>query len=135
MRVLILDDDLNDLRIASDAARAMGIADVELFQWLAPAQSRLREGLRGEAPLPDAIILDLALGCESGYELLRLWHSNRAQAKVHMIVWSHLEERNQQLCELFNIDSYVSKWDGVGALSDALRLVNVAAQNGRPTLQ
>jgi len=123
MRVMILEDDLNDLHIAADAARAMGIKDIEAFMWLAPAQKWLDEAIKGQKPLPDAIILDLAVGCESGYELLRAWHKAKLNSKIHMIVWSHLESRNREVCELFNVDAYVGKWEGAIALRDALRRV------------
>jgi DNA-binding response OmpR family regulator len=129
MRVMILEDDLNDLHIAADAARAMGITDIEAFMWLAPAQVWLEEAFRGERPLPDAIILDLALGCDSGYELLRAWHRANAQSKIHIIVWSNMESRNQELCDLFNVDAYFNKWEGATALRDALRRFSPAEVN------
>ena len=129
MRVMILEDDLNDLHIAAEAARAMGITDIDAFMWLAPAQVWLDEVFQGQRPIPDAIILDLAVGSDSGCELLRAWHGANAKSKIHMIVWSHLESRNREICELFNVDAYVSKWEGTTALRDALRRLNPTAAN------
>ena len=37
----------------------------------------MEQGLRGEEPLPNALILDVDFGLDSGYELLRLWYCTR----------------------------------------------------------
>ena len=131
MRVLILEDDPNDLRLAADTAQGLGIADIDAFMWLNPAKACFQEGLRGDRPLPDAIILDLILGQDSGYEsgfeMLRLWHSTRAQSRAQMIVWSQSQDWNREMCELFNVGAFVNKHEGPSALSDALRKVSHAA--------
>jgi CheY-like chemotaxis protein len=130
MRLLIVDDDLRDLRVAIDAARSVGIRNIEVFNWLQPAMKFLEEGFRGEGPLPDAVLLDLAIGCESGYEVLRARHSAHANSKIRVIVWSELDEdRNREICELFNIDEYVSKQDGAAALRQALRRISPVVVN------
>ena len=113
MRLLILEDDPKDLLRAADAAHAVGINVIDAFTELGPAKA----------------FLDLSLGYESGYELLRAWHSARAQSKVRMIVWSRLEDTNPAICELFRIDAYVSKWDGESALREALRCIAPATVN------
>jgi len=73
----------------------------------------------GEKRLPDGIILDLDLGVESGYEVLRYWRSTPALSRVPVLVWSVVEEQ-REVCELFHVNSFVSKWEGVGALRKAL---------------
>ena len=73
MRTLIIEDDPDHVRIAAKVARMTGFEDVEAFTSLEHAIERIEQGLRGQRPLPDAIILDLNLGHESGYEALRHW--------------------------------------------------------------
>ncbi len=126
MRILILEDEPKDLKVASDAAHATGYDEIQSFMWLSPAVQWLEEGLRGERPLPSAMILDLGLGSDSGYELLRFWHSRKAGSKVHIIVWSQFEERNRDVCEFFGVDAYVGKWEGEAALHEALKNIRPA---------
>jgi nitrous oxide reductase accessory protein NosL len=37
-----------------------------------------------------------------------------------MIVWTMLGEEQRNICNLFKVDSYVSKWEGPSAFQDAL---------------
>ncbi|MGA8668919.1 MAG: hypothetical protein WB679_03555, partial [Terracidiphilus sp.] len=74
-RLLLVENEPKDIQIAADAARSVGIAEVEARTTLDAAKSYLEKGLKGEGPLPDGIVLDLDLGYDSGYELLRWWHS------------------------------------------------------------
>lgn len=129
MRILIVGDDMKDLQIATDAARSTGFDDIEAFVDVDPAMASLRRALRGESPLPDAVILDLSLGPGNGYELVRFWHSTRTNSNIQMIVWSDLEERNREMCELFAVDAYVCKWEGEGALREALQRLGPSMGN------
>jgi CheY-like chemotaxis protein len=126
MRTLIIEDKPSDIRIAARIARAEGFEDIEAFTSLHDAIERIEQGLRGERSLPDAIILDLNLGHENGYEALRHWRSTWVNSAMRMVVWSALGEHNDQLCALFHVDAYVSKWKGEAALHEALRRVTDA---------
>jgi DNA-binding response OmpR family regulator len=126
MRVLIVEDNPQDVRLAAEIARAAGFDDIETCISLDRAIIVVEEGLQGKNSLPDVIILDLNLGYESGYELLRIWRTNWEKAKLHVIVWSALEERNRELCALFRVDAFVSKWDGEAELREALQQLNGA---------
>ncbi|HEY1650123.1 MAG TPA: hypothetical protein VGF96_19220 [Terracidiphilus sp.] len=94
MRLLILEDNPKDVALAKETAHAEGFGDIEAFASLTPAIESIEQGLQGEKPLPDAFLVDLDLGSDSGYEFLRFWYRRRATSKVGVIVWSQLEERN-----------------------------------------
>jgi DNA-binding response OmpR family regulator len=123
MRTLIIEDDPNHIRMASKVARTAGFEDIEVFTSLGNAIERIEQGLRGEKPLPDAIILDLNLGAESGYEVLRHWRTTWSNSEMRLVVWSALGDHNRELCALFHVDSFVFKWQGEDALRDALEQV------------
>lgn len=123
MRTLIIEDSPNDTRIAAKVARTAGFEDVEAFTSLDHAIERIEEGLRGERSLPDAIILDLNLGYDSGFEVIRHWRTRWGNSNMRLIVWSVLGEHTQELCALFHVDAFVSKWRGEEALSKALQQV------------
>jgi CheY-like chemotaxis protein len=117
--LLVVDDRPNDLRIATDAARELGITDITAQTSLLRAREHLEKGLQGEIPLPDGIVLDLDLGYESGFELLRFWHSTPQLSAIPVLVWSVLE-REGEICNLFKIKVFVSKWQGPKAFREAL---------------
>jgi CheY-like chemotaxis protein len=118
-RILLVEDQPNDLQIAAQTARDAGITEIEARTSAQAAINYLEKCLLG-APRPECIVLDLDLGYESGYELLRFWHSTPELKKIPMIVWTLLGEEQREICNLFKIDAYVSKWEGVSALREAL---------------
>src|ERR1700752_2737195 len=119
-RLLVVEDQPGDLQIAADLARSVGIAEIEARTSLHAARGYLEKVLRNEAPLPDGIVLDLDLGYESGYELLRFWHSTPDLRKIPMVVWTLLGEEQREICNLFRVDHYVSKWEGIPAFREIL---------------
>jgi|SRR4029078_11158226 len=119
-RLLLVEDELKDLKFASDTARSIGIEEIEARTTLQAARSYLDKALQDEVPLPDCIVLDLNLGYESGYELLRYWHSTPRLAQIPVIVWSILGDEQREMCKLFKVDSFVAKWEGAEAFRDAL---------------
>lgn len=117
--LMLVDDRPNDLRIAADAARDLGITDLNTQTSVIRARQYLEKALEGEFPLPDGIVLDLDLGHESGFELLRFWHSTPRLTEIPIMVWSVLD-RQREICDLFKINSFVSKWEGPKAFREAL---------------
>jgi CheY-like chemotaxis protein len=128
IRILVVEDQPNDLQIAAQTARAVGITDIEARTSAQAAINYLEKCLVG-ASRPECIVLDLDLGYESGYELLRFWHSTPELRKIPMIVWTLLGEEQREICNLFKIDAYVSKWEGVPALREALEKVGTPASH------
>jgi len=120
-RILVIEDQLSDLQIASQTARSAGVEEVDARTSIQTAMAYLEKGLTGESPLPDAIVLDLDLGYESGYELLRYWHSTPELKRIPLLVWTILGEEQREICNLFKVSDYVSKWEGAGAFREALR--------------
>ena len=126
VRILVVEDQPSDLRIAAQTANAAGIDEVEARTSPQAAIDYLEKGLRAEQALPDGIVLDLDLGYESGYELLRYWHSTPALKKIPLIVWTILGEEQREICNLFSVTNYVSKWEGAAAFREALKQLPVA---------
>jgi CheY-like chemotaxis protein len=119
-RLLVVENEPKDLKFAAETARAVGFEEVEARSLLPAARDVLEKGLRGERPLPDCIVLDLDLGYESGYELLRLWHSTPRLSSIPVIVWSVMGEEQREMCNLFKVTSFVGKWEGPAAFREAL---------------
>lgn len=125
-RLLLIEDQVNDTRKAAETAESIGFEEIDAHRTVRGAMLSLERSASGQAELPDAIILDLDLGTESGYELLRFWHSTPALSRIPVIVWSVIEEQ-REVCELFKVNFFVSKWEGAAALRQALSKVAASA--------
>jgi DNA-binding response OmpR family regulator len=120
MQVLIIEDQPNDLRMAAAAAQESGFTSVEARTSMTAAREYLEKALAGAYALPQAIILDLDLGQESGFELLRFWHSEPELAKVPIVIWTILGDHYRTVCEMFKVRGYVDKALGTAGLRKAL---------------
>lgn len=120
MTVMIVEDQANDLRIASTAAEESGFTDIEATSSLAAAREFLERALAQGRPLPRAIVLDLDLGYESGFELLRHLHGSPELSKIPVVVWTIMGDRYRQICEMFKVAAYVDKGTGIAELRKVL---------------
>jgi DNA-binding response OmpR family regulator len=120
MQVLIIEDQPNDLRMAAAAAQASGFTSIEARTSITAAKEYLEKALTGAHALPQAIILDLDLGYESGFELLRFWHGDPELVKIPVVVWTILGDHYRTVCELFKVRNYVDKALGTAGLRKAL---------------
>jgi DNA-binding response OmpR family regulator len=119
-RILIVEDHEKDLSVAEQAARSAGFSDIEARADIRSTKVYLEKAIGAEGSLPDLILLDLDLGHESGYELLRIRYANTRLAKIPVLIWTQLGRENYEVCALFNISGYVAKWEGPAALRDVL---------------
>jgi CheY-like chemotaxis protein len=121
LKILVLESDSRDLKIAVETAREVGFTEVDTYSSAPAAVSHLERCLEDGLPLPHSIVLELGLGPDSGYALLRAWRENPKLSAIRMIVWTRLEGTHQSVCAYFKVQSYVSKWDGAVALRAALQ--------------
>jgi CheY-like chemotaxis protein len=118
--LLVIENELKDIRIAEEAAKSVGFDEVQAKVTIPAARQFLENGLEQEDALPDGILLDLDLGYDSGYELLRYWHATPRLRSIPVLVWSILGEENAEICKLFKVSSFVGKWEGPAAIQEAL---------------
>lgn len=126
-RLLIVEDQSADLRVVVNMAESLGVLTIEARTSTTAAINFLEAALDGKHPIPDLIIVDLDLGYESGFELLRFWHSSPQLSSVRLIVWTAMGEEQQQICRLFNVNDVVAKTDGIEALRRAIEPLAAAA--------
>ena len=119
-RILIVEDHMKDRSVAEQTARSAGFSDIEARADIRSAKRYLEEALGTGGSLPDLILLDLDLGKESGYEILRIRYSSPHLARIPVVIWTQLGQENYEVCALFNINGYVSKWEGPTALREVL---------------
>lgn len=119
-RLLLVEDQQKDLQFAANIAHSLGIAEIDARTTAGAARAYLEKALDGVGPVPDGIVLDLNLGYESGYELLRFWHRSPELSKIPVIVWSVLGDEQREMCKLFKVNYFVAKWEGEEAFREAL---------------
>ena len=127
-RLLVVEDEPSDARRAAEVAKLAGFEEVEARTTPQSARAYLEDGLDKKSALPDGIILDLDFGIESGYELLRFWHSTPKLRNVPVVVWSIMGEEQRKMCDLFKVTQFVGKWEGNDVLQQALQGI-VQTQN------
>lgn len=125
MRLLVVEDQPTDLQVVTDLAQALGMT-LEARTSASSAKLYLEAALQDNSPLPDFIVLDLDLGYESGFELLRFWHRTPRLAGIRMIVWTVMGEDQHEICRLFKVHAVVPKWEGAPALERALSRADTA---------
>ncbi|MFZ0273317.1 MAG: response regulator [Acidobacteriaceae bacterium] len=118
--LLVLEDDPADLRIAADTARRAGFPELEVIRTASEAKAYLENATNRNVPLPDAMLIDLALGYESGFELLRYWHSRPRLREIPVIVWTIARDTQLEICRYFGVRQIVSKDDDPNILREAL---------------
>lgn len=126
-RVVIVEDQASDLRIAAELAESLGASQVDARTTASAAKLYLQSALEGKEPLPDLMVVDLDLGYESGFELLRFWHGNPKLSCIRLIVWTVMDGRQQEICRLFKVDAVVPKADGLVGLKRAIEPLAQAA--------
>jgi CheY-like chemotaxis protein len=83
-RILIVEDHLKDFRIAEETARGVGFSEIELR---GDINTRRYLETAAESGLPDAILLDLDLGMDSGYEMLRIRYETPQLRSIPVVVF------------------------------------------------
>ncbi|HET9281873.1 MAG TPA: response regulator [Candidatus Angelobacter sp.] len=119
--VLIVEDDVSDLRKATSALAEIGLGPVDPASSVGEALRYLDEAVEGKRSRPALIILDLSLGYESGFEILRRWRSDRKLSGIQIVVWTQMGEREQEICRLFGLKHVISKWADPAELQEAVK--------------
>jgi CheY-like chemotaxis protein len=122
-RLLVVENEPKDMKRAAEIAKLAGFEEIEARTTPQSARAYLEDRLAEGGILPDGIVLDLDFGTESGYELLRFWHSSPRLRGVPIVVWSIMGEEQRKMCSLFQVKEFVGKWEGNEVLQQALQSI------------
>jgi CheY-like chemotaxis protein len=117
--LLVLEDTSADLHKAADVALRAGFTEIEARRFASDAKIYLEKAMREQGPMPDAMVIDLDLGIESGFELVRFWHGTPQLRSIAVVIWSMMDEQ-REMCGFFGVQHFVSKHGGSEALYSAL---------------
>lgn len=118
--LLVLEDNPPDRRVAADLSRRAGFDELEVSSSPNDVKAYLAKALEGQVPVPDAMLIDLALGYDSGFELLRFWRSSPRLKPIPVVVWTHARDTQLEICRYFGVQEVVSKDDDPNVLRAAL---------------
>ncbi len=118
-QVVVIEDSPDDLRIATRVLQSIGIRQVATFSRIPEAMLYLEEITAGVRNCPDMVLLDLNLGNDSGFEVLRFYKSTPSIQKCQIIVWSGSGAVEKELCKHFGVEC-ISKEEGDAALATAV---------------
>ncbi len=117
--VVVIEDSPDDLRIATRVLQSIGICQVATFSRIPEAMLYLEEITTGVRDCPDMVLLDLNLGNDSGFEVLRFYKSTPSIQKCQIIVWSGSGAVEKELCKHFGVEC-IPKEEGDAALATAV---------------
>lgn len=120
--LLVLEDNPADLRRAVDIARRAGFTEFEVSDRTSESKAYLQKAIKGTVPLPSALVIDLDLGHDSGFELLRFWHSTPSMKPIPVIIWTGTAglEHEREICGFFGVSKFIRKDDDPNVLREAL---------------
>jgi CheY-like chemotaxis protein len=121
LRVLIVEDNAEQIYMATSILMKMGVDNVNAITSVAFALEYLQDITEGKRTPPDIVVLDLEFGKESGFEVLRYWKSAPALKNVRVVVWTIMGELERKMAGLFGVEQVVDKADGAKALEQVLR--------------
>jgi CheY-like chemotaxis protein len=127
IHAVVIDDNKDDLFIATRLLARTGIKDVTQFARIPEAVVFLEDIAEGIRPCPDLIVLDLNVGHDSGFEVLRLYKSNTKLQSCKIIVWTGSGAVEKELCDHFGVECVVKSGGDsalVAAVSKHLRKID-----------
>jgi PleD family two-component response regulator len=99
--ILLVEDTTSD----SDRCRAilhdLGYDGIQLITHLQMAVDYLDDVLNNLTHPPDAIVLDLGLGFDSGFDVLRKCHAHPKLAQVPILVWTKRDDENTEAFSMY----------------------------------
>jgi CheY-like chemotaxis protein len=118
--LLVLEDNPPDRRVAAQLSRSAGFDQLEVGGSPGEIKDYLAKALEGRVPVPDAMLIDLALGYDSGFEVLRYWRSSTRLKAIPVVVWTRARNNQLEICRHFGVREVVSKDDDPNVLRAAL---------------
>jgi CheY-like chemotaxis protein len=98
--ILLVEDTGSDSDRCREVLHEMGYSGIQLITNVHTAKDYLDDVLNRLTHPPDAMVLDLGLGYESGFEILRKCHASPMLSKVPILVWTG---RNDTQAEAFSM--------------------------------
>lgn len=119
--VLLIEDEPSDSTVCAKALHELGYDGVQLITHLEAAEQHLEDIVSNLTGPPAAIILDLGLGYDSGFAVLRKCHAEPRLEKVPILVWTKRDDtQTKSFCDQLGADDFLVKSDDEQELRETL---------------
>ncbi len=120
--ILLIEDDTSDSDICAEALHELGYDGVQLITHLMEAEQHLDDIVASLTGPPDAIVLDLGLGVDSGFAVLRKCHAEPKLQAVPILVWTkHSDDLAETFSTYLGAQDFLVKSNDEQALREALK--------------
>lgn len=128
--ILLIEDEPKFSESCAEVLHELGYDGVQLITSLGAAEQHLDDIVSNMTSAPDALVLDLGLGLDSGFAVLRKCHSEPKLQNVPILVWTkHTDNLAKTFSDYLGAKDFLVKSSDEQELREALKrlLVNKAA--------
>ena len=119
--ILLIEDQSDSSDACAKALHELGYNGVQLITRLIEAQHHLDDIIANLTGAPAAIILDLGLGADSGFTVLRKCHAEPKLQRVPILVWTkHTDDLAKTFSEYLGAQDFLIKSGDTEKLKKAL---------------
>ena len=119
--VLLIEDQDAFSDTCTKALHELGYDGVQLITHMLEAEQHLDDIVSNLTNPPAAIVLDLGLGMDSGFSLLRKCHAEPKLREVPILVWTkHTDELSKMFSDYLGVKDFLVKSGDPQKLRDAL---------------
>jgi len=120
--ILLIEDDSSASDTCAAALHDLGYDGVQLITHLTAAEQHLDDIVSSLTEAPDAIVLDLGLGADSGFAVLRKCHAEPKLRQVPILVWTkHSDDLAETFSNYLGAQDFLVKSDDAQDLRGALK--------------
>jgi CheY-like chemotaxis protein len=110
--ILLIEDHSTDSDTCTRTLHDLGYNGVQLITHLMAADYHLDDIISKLTRPPAAIVLDLGLGADSGFTLLRKCHAEPRLQRVPILVWTkHTDDLSKTFSEYLGAEDFLVKGD------------------------
>lgn len=120
--ILLIEDQLAFSDTCTKALHELGYDGVQLITQVLQAENHLDDIVSTLTEAPAAIVLDLGLGMDSGFTLLRKCHAEPRLQHVPILVWTkHTDDLSKLFSNYLGVKDFLVKSGNPQELRDALK--------------
>lgn len=120
--ILLIEDQSQASDVCAKALHELGYNGVQLITKVIEAVQHLDDIVSNLTEAPAAIVLDLGLGNDSGFEVLRKCHAEPKLQQVPILVWTkHTDDLAKTFSEYLGAQDFLVKSEDEQELREALR--------------
>jgi CheY-like chemotaxis protein len=125
--ILLIEDQPAFSDACTKTLHELGYDGVQLITHMMEAEMHLDDIVSSLTEAPAAIVLDLGLGVDSGFTLLRKCHAEPRLQKVPILVWTkHADDLSKMFSDYLGVKDFLVKSGDPEKLRDALQRLMVS---------